>query len=39
MVDIFGTPVYIGFIVFGVSMLFFVALLVAGEIDNKRNKV
>jgi hypothetical protein len=36
MVDIFGTPVYIGFIAFGIAMLCFIAILVAGEIDNKR---
>jgi hypothetical protein len=36
MVDVFGTPVYIGFIVVGISMLFMTALLVAIHIDNKR---
>ena len=36
MVDIFGTPVYIGFIAGGIAMLCFLAIMVAGEIDNKR---
>jgi hypothetical protein len=37
MVDVFGVDVYIGFIAGGIAMLCFIAILVAGEIDNKRN--
>jgi hypothetical protein len=37
MVDVFGVDVYIGFIAVGIAMLCFIAILVAGEIDNKRN--
>jgi hypothetical protein len=36
MVDILGVQVYIGFIAFGIAMLCFIAIMVAGEIDNKR---
>ena len=36
MVNVFGLDVYIGFIVVGISILCFIAILVAGEIDNKR---
>jgi hypothetical protein len=36
MVDVFGVDVYIGFIAVGIGMLCFIAILVAGEIDNKR---
>jgi len=38
MVDVFGTPVYVGFIAFGVAMSCMVALLVAIHIDNKREE-
>jgi len=38
MVNILGVQVYIGFIAVGIAMLFFIAILVAGEIDNKRNE-